>query len=192
MHTSCHDLLQKFLTGTLPEPQLTRLETWLDMMKDGVVKGRGLSKPEESMIFEYITAGIDDVQNFKPQYQVRSSVLKGRWLYILGFLVSLLATALFALSFILSTDVSVKTMLPVGEEIMLNDGTIARLQIGSKLFYHQDNVGRHIELSGGAWFEAACIGSKPLIVSCGSSSIRVDFAKFYLFNDDSGGELIEQ
>jgi hypothetical protein len=141
-------MLLKFLTGTLPQPQLTTLEIWLAMMKNGVLDGRALSRPEESLIYDYISAGSTDIKNFTPQYQVRNASPVWRWIRLL---------LLFVLTAIV-THLGISAMsLPkrarqadgLSQVITLNDGTIGTIHKNSSLLYFEKCVGRHVALSGG-------------------------------------------
>jgi len=161
------------------------------MMKNGAVNGRPLSKPEEKIIYQYIVKGTDDIRNFKPQYNARSPKLATSWIQPILFLIIITATTYVVLSFIVAPDRSVKFTRLTDDIVTLNDGTMATLQRGSELFYHESRDGRHIALIGSAGFEAAGDHSKPLSVSCGTSFVRVEFSHFYLVNCARGGDLIK-
>lgn len=100
MHaTSCHNILQKFLTGELEASQKIRLEIWLNIMTKGAVKGRNLSKPEEKIVYQYI-CGTGDIANLAAQFAVRSTSFRSRWFKLILLLIFTVFACYVTLRFI--------------------------------------------------------------------------------------------
>ncbi len=100
--TSCDQILQKFLTGRLPEPQHQRLERWLEMMRNGAIRSSGLSKPEERIFFQYVSAGTSDIEDFKGIYEDPYRTRRRRRFKILLIMIMILSACYIASTFVFS------------------------------------------------------------------------------------------
>ncbi len=167
-------LMERYLLGQVTEDERVKIERWLDLVKTDNQSGLELSRDDEEKIFRQITA-----ENNKDI--VMPSRSSGSWIRIAASIAVALLTGYGAY-----LGLPGKRVADVSNKIILNDGTILWSRGESKVAFSQTEETRDLIFQGNALFEVAKDPSRPFVIHCGTSVIRVVGTSFNLFtNGDS-------
>lgn len=170
-HWKFYLTLRRYLQGSLSKKEKQRFDRFLDEteLHDQPVSW---SEEEQAALLERITKKID---NPMPQ---RKRISPARFITA-----ATLVTVMLLGTYYTILRVSVKqTRAEELEKTRLGDGTLVWLKAGDKLSYYETTDGRerHASLTGEALFEVAKDASRPFIIQCGTTSLRVLGTSFTL------------
>lgn len=166
-HFKFYRILRRYVQGSLSEREKQRFDRFLD---------EAAPEDESSTWTDEEQAALLDRITKKIHAPVKKRTTTKQFVTA----ATLITVGLLAVYYVLLTLV----LDPAGAEeemnkIILSDGSLVWLKPGDKLAYTEATNGeRHVTLSGEALFEVAKDPSRPFIVQCGATSLRVTGTSF--------------
>jgi transmembrane sensor len=172
-------LLERYVTGQVSPEEKKKIEAWFEVRKNRGEEGVQLTDAEEGLLFQKITANIeneDEIRSFRPE-----SAKRGKTRLIVGIAATFtilltVISVLFLYAPLRNSSLSNNT-----ERLILNDGTIIWLRGTSTFDYYEGQDGsRHGVLNGEALFEIAKDPLHPFTIKHNSYTITVLGTSFNL------------
>jgi transmembrane sensor len=172
--TNFDELMKRYLTGQVSEPERVKIEAWLEVKKTEDAADEELSVEDEERLFQKIVAStqtVDEVKAFRPWHK-RSPT--SPWVMRIAAVLVLVATMIFAVSYFKSDKQRIMyTSSGAVKKILLADGSLVWLRGISTLSYEIKDGNRITTFQGDALFEVAKDASHPFLIQCGDATIRV-------------------
>lgn len=169
-HWKFYLILRRYLQGSLSETEKQRFDKFLDETKL-YDEHAPWSEEEQAALLERINKKINIPM------PVRKRLTTSRFIAAATLVTVMLLGAYYAV-----LTLTVKHNSAAIEKTRLSDGTLVWLKAGDMLSYYEtaDGRERHASLTGEALFEVAKDPSRPFIIRCGTTWLRVIGTSFTL------------
>lgn len=171
MHSRFDNMLEDYRKGTLSEEDIAKMDAWIDAL--GTNEEVTWTEDEQRLLFNRIKSEIATKQmSGNPNRSLF-------WLKVAASVALIIATTYLIVQFIKPVDV---------DKTILQDGSIVWLKSGSKLSYIDGTSDRSATLAGEGLFEIAK-ESRPFIIECNNTTVRVKGTSFKLRSHEDNFEL---
>lgn len=172
-------LLERYVTEQVTPEEKKKIEAWFEVRKNRGEEHATLTDEEEAILFQKITASIDNEQEIR---SFRPDSAKGdKTRVVIGIAASILALCAVIAGVFIYTPFSNSSLANNTERLILNDGSIVWLRGKSTFNYYEGKDGsRHGVLNGEALFEIAKDPNHPFTIQHRDYSITVLGTSFNL------------
>lgn len=172
-------LLERYVTEQVTPEEKKKIEAWFEVRKNRGEERASLTEAEEAMLYQKITARInneEEIRSFRPH-----SVRRDKTRFVIGIAASLLALCAVIAAVFIYTPFTDSSLANSTERLILNDGSIVWLRGKSTFNYYEGKDGsRHGALNGEALFEIAKDSLRPFTITHNDYSITVLGTSFNL------------